>query len=104
MVRLAYSEPRRCLALSHCYVVRRAQRLSSGYSFLRGSATHLPAWRACRRPHQAPSRTGMAVTGLPNYAWAHSGGASDDTARHVTSGMAVCGPRKPTATAAEDSQ
>ena len=37
MVRLAYSEQRRCLALSHCYVVRCAQRLSSGYSFLRAA-------------------------------------------------------------------
>ena len=34
MGRLAYTELRRCLALSHCYVVRCAQRLSSGYSFL----------------------------------------------------------------------
>jgi len=34
MVRLAYSEQRRCLALSHWYVMRRAHHLSSGYSFL----------------------------------------------------------------------
>jgi hypothetical protein len=57
MGRLAYTELRRCLALSHCYVVRCAQRLSSGYSFLWGSTTHLPARRASRRDLAHPLRT-----------------------------------------------
>jgi hypothetical protein len=60
MGRLAYSEPRRCLALSHCYVVRRVQRLSSGYSFL--------------GPHYSPA--GPAGDQERGKGWTSAGGAA----------------------------